>query len=333
KNPYARAYRAREARVHTVPYDEMTLNKRAISSASHFDLRALPDAFARDNETHNKHLYSRRSLHNIHALPDPFADHEETQNKRAFSSQSQADLRALPDFVYLAQTPRSSLSNTSLGSKYSDYSLLSYDDAEYEQRHNVLAPPSATVNKNARSSESEYDVRALPDPFARGRDATRSVSNSSYGSGYASIDYQPTQLEQFMNSAECNIEVDDATQNKRALTRESVLDVRSLDQFDSAPRPLPPTLLQQPQQLHLTTPTMALNKYYLSAESQHELDTIPCPFENANPYLRIRPFTRRMRDFSWQSMEDLRKFPSFEDVSTARSFTQTQADRFRRGQY
>ncbi|GMS89761.1 hypothetical protein PENTCL1PPCAC_11936, partial [Pristionchus entomophagus] len=326
QNPYARAYKARNARVFAVPFDEMTLNKRAFSSTSHFDLNCLPDVFARDNETHNKRLYSRRSLYNLNTLPDPFADNQETQNKRAFSSRSQADLRALPDFVYGAQTPLSSLSNTSLASNYSNYSLQSSDSGV--DRRYVLAPPSATINKNARSSESAYDIRALPDPFTRGGGcgrASRSVSCSSY----SGVEYKPTQLEQFMNAPECSIELEDATHNKRALTQESVMDVRLLpDQFeDVAPHPLPPQLL------HPSTPTKALNKYALSAESQHALKTIPCPFENVNPYRRVRPLTRRMRDFSWQSMEDLRNCPSIEDVSTARSFTQTQADRWRNGHY
>ncbi|KAF8383839.1 hypothetical protein PRIPAC_72981 [Pristionchus pacificus] len=346
KNPYARAYRARDSRVFAVPFDEMTLNKRAFSSASHFDLSALPDAFARDNETHNKKLFSRRSLYNIHALPDPFVDNEETQNKRAFSSRSQADLRALPDFVYPAQTPRSSLSNTSLASNYSNYSLQS-NDSGYARTFQVLPPLSATVNKNAWTSQSACDIRALPDPFSRaaggGRrgPVTPSRALSSYGSNLSiASEYQPTALEQFMN-AECSIDLDDSTQNKRALTRESVMDVRLLpDQFaiDSAPRPLPPQLMQpqlqqQEMQLHPVTPTKALNKYALSAESQHDLHNLPCPFENVNPYRQVRSLNRRMRDFSRQSMEDLRRCPSIEDVSTARSFTQTQADRFRQGRY
>ncbi|GMT15412.1 hypothetical protein PFISCL1PPCAC_6709, partial [Pristionchus fissidentatus] len=279
---------------------------------------SLPDAFARDSETHNKRLFSRRSLYNIHSMPDPFAYNDETQNKRAFSSQSQADLRALPNFVYGAQTPLSSLSNTSLASNYSNYSLRS-DHSGIDHRLLLLAPPSATLNKNARSSESAYDIRSLPDPFTR-RGVVPSISNSSYGSAYsdAPTGYLPTPLEQLMNSAECNIELDESTQNKRALTRDSVMDVRLLpDQFDSAARPLPPMLLTP------GTPTKALNKYALSSQSQHELNAMPCPFENINPYLRIRPLSRRMRDFSWQSMEDVRGCPSIEDVSTARSFTQT----------
>ncbi|CAJ0577554.1 unnamed protein product, partial [Mesorhabditis spiculigera] len=272
------------------------VGKRLLSAESHADIRALPNLFGPSN---SRSAHSPASQDKIIPRLDRHSTREAesnpllgaTRNKRVLTAESQADLLGLPDVFPDARerSARSSRSNRAIGA-------------------------TSSYRIGGLGSASLYDIQMLDNPFETQSQYCLGALNGNGSRSSTGLD---------------------RTYNKRLLTAESHADLRAL----------PPIF------------TSRSSSYYrepLSAASEHQFNTAPSrPDDLGSERFTVSipigagrggsnqglpnyfgdnnnsGYELRLRDYSIQSMDDLRRLP---DPFAGRGFDDDWAIRTARAQ-